>query len=312
MSTTPLSNSIELVERSLFHSIRKELVDKGYLPDIKAKTEVSINLVNQGLKQFRASGNLTTQYSIGRKFDVIESTGNNGVYTIAAVAFASGNTTITTIEAIPNATANGKVSIYTYYDDSVGVIAFKTALTSIITSKGFCIEIFGASNPQAKYLKKVPRIVILPNQRLPGGLGGQPDKVYTPNNGDVLNPDAFTEKTLPPQTADFTYDFHLVANTAQQSRVLHAIVALAIPKMGYVNYYNDETKKIFVNHYSYRSIPNTQEGIIEDIYMYRICDIFETEDVIGRDDIKPIVEIKIDTKEGTENKSTDFNVKTID
>ena len=199
MSATPLSDSREVVERSIFHAIRKETVDKGYIPDINKEETNAIIAVSTGVQTFKATTDLTTFYKPTRKFTVKLSTGNNGVYTVSSAVFALGETTITTIEPIPNPIADGFLVIFHYYDDPLGVILFNTDLTSIISTKGFAIEIFGSSNPQAKYLKKIPRIVVLPNQSLAGALGGSPDKIYTPNNGDVLSPDAYTARVLPPK-----------------------------------------------------------------------------------------------------------------
>ena len=311
MSSTPLSDSREVVERSLFHSIRKELVDKGYLPDIELLVTAGINLLNQGAKQFRVTGNVTAKYTNGRKFTITLSTGNNATYTIVSSSYSAPNTTITVVEVIPNSTADGQVNLYYYYDDAVGIALYAADIVTVINTKGFAIEVFGASNSQAKYLKKVPRIVILPNQSLPGGLGGSPDRIYTPVNGDILAPDTFVATVLPPQTTDYSYDICLVSDTAQQARVLHGILALGVPKRGYVKYYNDPTNQFFVVQFSYRSIPDVTEGIIEDIYMYEVRDIFETESAVVSVGIKPIVEIDIDTNEGTPDKSTAFNTKVI-
>lgn len=314
MSTTPLSNSREIVERSLFHAVRQELVDKGYLPDIKAKSGHTINLVTTGTKTFRVTGNATALYTAGRTFEVINSTGNNGTYTVVSSAFVTPNTNIVVSEVVPSAVADGTTSIYTYYNDPAGVIAFNTALAAIVTIKGFAIEVFGASSSQAKLAKKVPRIVIITNQSLPGSLGGAPDRIYTPANVDPLNPGSYTASILPPETVDITFDIHLVSNTAQQSRVLHGVLGLAIPKRGYVPFYTDAEQRIFVHQFSYRNIPNTIEGINQDIYMYRAEDIFETENAQVSDTggIKPITEITINTNEGIKDDYTPFNDLVVD
>ena len=311
--STSLSNSREIVDRSLYESIRLELVDKGYLPNIKGKTEFNIIAIDQLNNKITVLGNAVSKYSNLRQFEILDSTGNNGNYIVSGTpVFNTPNTEIIVTSALPDNTADGKVSIYTYYDDSTGKNEYNTAIQNIISVKGFCIELFNVSNSQNKGLKKVPRIVILSNQSLPGSLGGSPDKFYTPNNGDILNPDYFITSNMPSETTDFSYDICLISNSAKQSRILHSIVALAMPKRGYIPFYNDPSKKFFINQFSYRSIPDTIEGIDEDIYMYQVNDIFETEDTIISTSIKPIDEIKVNTNEGTEDKSTPFNDLIID
>lgn len=312
MSTTPLSDSREVVERSLFHSIRSEVVDKGYLPDVNQLLTHNIVALNQGAKTFSISGNFTSNYISGRKFTLKGSTGNNGDYNIISSTFTGGNTIITVLQTIPNITVDGSLNIFKYYDDPNGVSLFQTNLLTIANNLGFAIEVFGSSNSQAKYMKKVPRIVIITNQSLPGSLGGSPDRIYMPNNGDILNPDFYRAQVQPPQTVDITFDIHLVSNSAKQSRILHGILALAIPKRGYVPFYNDSTKRIFVNQYSYRNINNTIEGIMEDVYMYKASDIFETNDVLVATNIKPINEIKVDMDGGEPGNNEPLGSFTVD
>jgi hypothetical protein len=297
MSLTPLSDSRELVERSIFHSIRKELVDKGYLPDVEAKVIRPITTVNIGSQTFQVATNVTSFFSPGRIFQVILSTGNNANYTITTSVFTTV-TTITVAEAIPSAIVDGSISIYFYYDDPIGVALLSNAITNIKNTQGFAIEVFGSSNSQAKYLKKIPRIVIITNQSLPGALGGAPDRIYTPFNDDPLNPGSFSVSIQPPQTVELTFDIHLVSNSAVQSRILHGIIGLATPKRGYIESYVDTNQKIFVNQYSYRSITNTTEGINEDIYMYKAEDIFETENIVTGVVVAPINQITVDFQDG--------------
>lgn len=312
MSTTPLSDSREIVERSLFHSIRKEVVDKGYLPDVNQEFSGAIVAINQGAKTFSISGNLTTNYINGRKLVIKNSTANNGEYNILSSTLSGGNTIISVLQVIPDNTLDGSANIYRFYDDPSGVALFQNSLMTIANNLGFAIEVFGSSNSQAKYIKKIPRIVILTNQSLPGTLGGAPDRFYLPNNGDILNPNFFSAQVQPPQTVDITFDIHLVSNSSKQSRILHGILALSVPKRGYVPFYNDETKRIFVNQYSYRNINNTVEGIMEDIYMYKANDIFETNDVIVGTNIKPITEIKVDMDGGEPGNNKPLDSFTVD
>lgn len=313
MSTTPLSNTRELVERSIYHSIRKELIDKGYLPDMNELVTANISAITSNTFTLQ-NVNQALLYTAGREFTVENSTDLDGTYTVTSSVFSSPNTIVTVVQTITGVTVDGNSSIYKYYDDPTGVLAYKAALSAIVTNMGFAIEVFGSSNPQAKYMKKVPRIVIITNQSLPGGLGGAPDRVYTPSNPDPLNPGSYTASIQPPQTFDLTFDIHLVSNTAAQARVMHSIVGLAVPRRGYLSSYLDDTDKIFVHQLSYRSLTNVEQGINEDIYMYKAEDLFEVENtpVNNGNTISPIVQITVDTNEGDEDSSTHFNDQVID
>lgn len=307
MSTTPLSDTREVVERTLFQSIRQELVDKGYLPDINAIVNSTIIGINQGIKTFTVSLDVTNLYQNGRQFNVVGSTLNNGTYTVVSSVFTSPNTIITVSQNIPSPTLNGGLNIFLYYDDTAGVAAYQAAFAPIIASKGYAIEVFGAGADWAKYQKKVPRIVIFPNQTLPGALGGNPDKIYIPVGIDPLAPTSYTAQVLPPQTVDFTYDIRLVHTTAQQSRVLHGITSLALPPRGYIPLYNDNTRTLYVEQYSYRNIPDPAQNIEEDIYMYKVGDLFESDNASVGPTIYPITNIEVDISEGTPGNSTPFN-----
>lgn len=313
MSNIPLSNSREVVERSIFHSIRKELIDKGYLSDMDALIEGNITAIDQTNKVFTIAGDKTYYFILNRNFNILnDPTGNNGVYTIASSSYIGGNTEITVNESIPSSIIAGKVSIYQYYDDTQGIADYQATIPAIITAKGFVIEIFGVGAQRAKYQKKIPRIVIIANQTLPGGLGGSPDKIFSPNNGDPLNPDAFTAEVMPPQTVDMTYDIHLVSSTSEQARIMHGIIGLGMPKRGYIKQYDNPTGiPIFVNQYSYRNVPDPSDNIMEDIYMFQANDIFETSNETVGTNIAPITEITLETNEGTPDNNTPFNTEII-
>lgn len=294
-----LSDTREVIDRSLFHALRSIAVTAGYLPDIKLKNQVEISALSQLNKTFTLPGvNLTSLYTVGRKFNIVESTANNAEYTVVSSAFTSGNTIITVSQAIVDSTIDGAASIYQYYDDDAGVAAFSVAMQAVISAKGFVIEVFGVGSSRAKYQKKVPRIVLIPNQSLPGALGGNGDPVYTPVGDDPLAPTSYTKHVTPPQTVDFTHDVHIVVSTAEQARVCHGIVAAALPKRGYIQLYNDPDTRFFVEAFSYRNIPNPGDNIMEDVYMYKSSDMYETSNDVSPESIIPITQITADTKVG--------------
>ncbi len=73
-----------------------------------------INAVSTGSKYFQVLGDVTDQVAAGDYLQVLKSTGNNGVYEIASVAHASGYSRLTTVESIPDATADGVISLGVY------------------------------------------------------------------------------------------------------------------------------------------------------------------------------------------------------
>ena len=199
MSNIPLSNVQELIERSLFESIRKELVDKGYLPDI--------NL-------------------------------------------------------FPN-TISGRSD-------------YEAAITLIKTIKGFAIELFSEGSNHSKGMKKTPRIVIKTGSFVPGALGGDVSRVM------VLSGSGFLPTKTPPQTVDFYIDFHLVSENVNQERILNSLLAISVPRRGYVPFYTDSNYSFFTRYVNFYNYDDSDQGIIEKVYAYEIQDCWETEDsVVG-------------------------------
>ena len=196
--------------------------------------------------------------------------------------------------------------IYTFLPDSdSNTVLYNNAITAIKVVKGFAIEVFNTSNPQAKGIKKIPRIVLIPGSRLPGDLGGSPDRRY------FITGDTYSAKIQPPQTVNFQFEVSLLSNTTQQSRILNSLVALALPKRGYIEFYDDPTNLLFIRQYTYRDYPITIEGIMEETYYYEAMDIFDTEDEVVKTNISKIEEIKVEKILGTptnENPQTDGEI----
>lgn len=63
--------------------------------------------VIQGSKQFKFLLNQTERILVGDTISVVGSTGNDGFYTVAAVSFGAGKTTVQVDETIPDATSDG-------------------------------------------------------------------------------------------------------------------------------------------------------------------------------------------------------------
>jgi len=215
MSATPLTDIQEIIERSLFHRIRQELVDKSYLPDVS-------------------------------------DTG-------------------------------------TYPDNQTGWDQWESDIEAIVTAMGFAIEVFSTGSNEAKGIKKVPRIVIESGNFLPGALGGDPRRFFTDEGAD------FKAKVTPPQTVDFYVNFCLASNTTSQARILNAILALAVPRRGYIPWWNDATKTFFARSINYYDRTNEDEGIIEHVFAYEIPDAWDHEDIEAYASIAKINEITLNT-----------------
>lgn len=210
MSTTPLSNIQEIIERSIFETIRQELVDKGYLPDI------------------------------------------------------------------------------TLFPDTIaGEQGYITAMGAIVTSKGFCIDIFNESSNFDKGQKNNPRIVIKSGSFLAGELGGNPTEYY------IDKGDHYTSKITPPQTSNFYINIHLVAKSIEQVRVLNSILTLCLPKRKYLKWYTDPTSTFFIMNINYFELDDNNIGINEKVYVYEIPDCWDMEDITVRENIAKMVEITV-------------------
>jgi hypothetical protein len=214
MSITPLSNIEEYLERTVFHTIRQEIIDKGYLPNILQ-----------------------------------------------------------------------------YPQTAIGYNAYNAAVTAITnSSKKFAIEIFNSASPEARGTKKVPRIVIDSQGFIPGELGGDLSRFYY---FDTIN-NVYYGKIRPTQTSNFQFNIRLIALTIEQIRVMNAIVALSLPRRGYIPLYNfTPTQKVFTRYIGNVQVLGEQEGIIEQIYKYEIPDVWEIEDTTIPHNIAPIGQITL-------------------
>lgn len=213
MSTTPLVDIQEVIERTVFERIRQELVDKLYLPDITIYPDTPA--------------------------------GWDG-YNVAIKAIADG-------------------------------------------ALGFAIELFGAGVADFKGTKKVPRIAINSGSFLPGALGGDPRRYFNDVGAD------FTALVQPPQTVDYYVDFHLVANSIKQIRILNSLLSISVPRRGYIPFYNDATNSFFAREIGYYNADNEDDGIIEKVFGYEIPDCWDAGEIIDETGIAKINEITLNT-----------------
>lgn len=75
--------------------------------------------VIQGSKQFKFLFDQSDRILVGDKISIVGSTGNDGFYTVSAVSFGTGKTTVTVEETIPDATADGTL----YHADKIALFA---------------------------------------------------------------------------------------------------------------------------------------------------------------------------------------------
>lgn len=237
----PLSNIQAILERSMFHAIRRTLVSYGYLPDINLFT-------------------LNTE---------------------------------------------------------AGALAWEAALASIKTTKGFAIEVFGHSSTQEKDLKRHPRIVILPNLTMPGALGGIHDMIYEPNGPDVVL-SGYSKSKMPSQTADFLYDVVGVYQSAEEGRVVNSMIALSMPRRGFVDVVDPTTgiiavpaQRFHVELINNKYFDNLEQGTSEVQYMYKLPDIFEIENILVDPNIAAMVEITVEAHPEPEDQDPPSGVTPI-
>ena len=108
----------------------------------------AITGVNQGSKQFEISGNYANEYLQDDRFKIVDSTGNDGVYTLSTGAVHSaGTTTITVNEAIPDNTVDG--GLYNLRRVVVSSV-FKNASDDAEAPAENDVYTFGVENLQAR------------------------------------------------------------------------------------------------------------------------------------------------------------------
>jgi len=211
----PLSNVEELIERTLFHSVQRELVLRGYLPDIEDTA--------------------------------------------------------------------------TYPDSQVGIDAWKAAVTNIVQTRGFCVEVFGHSSNLNKGVQKSPRIVFVPEEFEPGAIGGDQTYFYEREGN------SYTAQVRPPQSVDYFMSVHVIGETAEQVRLMNAIIGLTLPRRGYLPFYDDPEKKpkMFIENMAFRKYTDNSKGIVEHIRSFKIPDLYDIETYIAEENIAPITEIRM-------------------
>lgn len=159
-----------------------------------------------------------------------------------------------------------------YTNDAAGQLSWETDLKTIADG-GTAIEVISETANDKLDVKKAPRIVMSSGSFLPGALGGDPAKYFVDNGG------SFSALVTPDQVTNFYINFHLLSNNTKDERLLNAILALCIPKRGYVPFWSDATERFFVKYLNYYDGPGNIDGAIEKIYAYEIQDVWDREDI---------------------------------
>lgn len=175
--------------------------------------------------------------------------------------------------------------------------AYEEAIKNIVTSMGFAVEIFNSSNNQSKGTKKVPRIVLETTAFYQGELGLDTTERYV-KEGETFNQVMSGESLV----SDYNFNIRLIYTSTKQSRILHGIMVKALPRRGYIKWYDEDSlryaENIHIRFISSSEISWLSEGIIEKVFRYEVKDLHETDDIIVREGISPIKEIEVNTTTG--------------
>ena len=160
------------------------------------------------------------------------------------------------------------------------------------------IYIYGVGNNQVRGAKLVPRITIELNAYYPGNVGTEAFMI-----GDEKINDEYVAYNFPFETKNVQFDIHLVANTAEQLRILHSIMYTALPARGYIRPFLEaslkeylETPRLYKDGNVYLEVSNyydhndQEHGLLEKVYSYTCYDSYieETENT----EVGPITPIK--------------------
>lgn len=178
--------------------------------------------------------------------------------------------------------------ITTYLGNQAG---WDAALKTIVTNKGFAIEIFGSSSNQAKGIKKVPRITIHPKRIITGDVGLDPYQGVA--RKDPNDPNKWIRFKPPHDYHNSHFDIHLVSDTGDQDVVLNAILFAALGNKKFIPLINTNPVQLFyIEQTDYFDTFDLPEGNNEKITSFRVPDLMiGIEDEV---DVALINEINVD------------------
>lgn len=170
--------------------------------------------------------------------------------------------------------------------------SYEAAMVAIAAIKNFAVEVFGHGSSQRKGIKRVPRIVVNPQRMLVGDLGNLPGNTIT---ADPLNLGSFLSSVQDSNTMDLSLEITLTSSSAEQDRILHAILSKAIGTRRYLPLYNDPSQRFLIKQFGFYDVPDTPEGIIEKTYNYQVPDLIIAEYSSVEPAPVPIREITLET-----------------
>lgn len=139
------------------------------------------------------------------------------------------------------------------------------------------VYIFGIGNNQERGIKEVPRITLDLQGYYPGVIGMER---YQLDDTDKQNPRMIDTGY---NTKDIVMDVHLVSKTQADMRLLHSILYKALPSQGYIKPYLGnreefmksgllESENIYLEVGNYYDHVDTDHGLLEHVYQYKISD----------------------------------------
>lgn len=172
-----------------------------------------------------------------------------------------------------------------YASNKAGYDAAKTA---IVTSKGFCVEVFGQGAPQDKTGLGVPRIVITGMGFSQGSAGG----IF----GDTLESDGagkFNKFTQGTPLSNYRLSVELESNSTSQDRLIESVRQAALPNLSYLDKHDDSEVQYLITYQFTASYPELSHGLIKKVYTYLVMDIPESNPNQIGSNIVPIKEIEV-------------------
>lgn len=148
--------------------------------------------------------------------------------------------------------------------------AWQAAITQITNIQSFSAELFGASSSQSKGLKRTPRIALNSGKIMVGDLGLPPGQTISKN---PLSPNEYRKFDNPLESSTVQIEIHCVSDTIKQERFLNAIIGKALGQKRYIPFIGS-TDKFFTKYITQYDIPDAQEGINENVYVYEAQDLY--------------------------------------
>lgn len=139
------------------------------------------------------------------------------------------------------------------------------------------VYIFGIGNNQERGIKEVPRITLDLQGYYPGVIGMER---YQLDDTDKEHPRMIDTGYT---TKDIVIDVHLVSKTQSDMRLLHSIMYKALPAKGYIKPYMGDkeefmkpglwrSENIYIEIGNYYDHVDTDHGLLEHVYQYKISD----------------------------------------